>query len=166
VAFCFLLNALLEREHWARERLLPFAGQAAELRLPLWPPLRICITPEGRIEPGGGEPAAAISLHGVEGASALADELRYLARYLRPDYQEALARVFGDVAAERIGAALRGFASWQRDTALRVTDALADYAIDERRALVRRLELHELAADIERLGRALARLEERIARFD
>jgi ubiquinone biosynthesis protein UbiJ len=166
VAFCFLLNALLERERWARERLVSFAGQAVELRLPLWPSLRICIGPQGNLEPGGPEPSAAITLHGIEGASALADELRYLARHLRPDFEEELSHLFGDVAAERIGGAVRGLASWQRDAALRITDALADYAIDERRALVRRVELRELAADIERLSAALAGLEQRISRLD
>jgi ubiquinone biosynthesis protein UbiJ len=166
VAFCFLLNALLEREHWARERLVSFAGQAAELRLPLWPALRICIGPDGRVQPGGPDPSAVITLRGIDGASALADELRYLARHLRPDFEEELSRLFGDVAAERIGGVVRGLASWQRDAALRITDALADYAIDERRALVRRVELGELARDIERLGKALATLEERISRLD
>jgi len=166
VAFCFLLNALLERERWARERLASFAGEAAELRLPLWPWLRICIGPGGRLEPGGPEPSATITLRGIDGASALADELRYLARHLRPDFEEELSRLFGDVAAERIGAAVRGFASWQRDAALRITDALAGYAIDERRALVGRAELDQLAADILRLTVALATLEERISRLD
>jgi ubiquinone biosynthesis protein UbiJ len=61
---------------------------------------------------------------------------------------------------------VRGWGSWQRDAALRVTDALADYAIDERRALVRRRELHQLAADILRLTGRLATLEERISRLD
>ena len=166
MAFCFLLNALLDRERWARERLVPFAGQAAELRLPLWPALRLCIGADGRLQPGGPDPSAVITLRGVDGASGLADELRYLARHLRPDFEEELSRLFGDVAAERIGGAVRAFASWQRDAALRVTDALADYAIDERRTLVRRVELRELAADIERLSAALARLEERISRRD
>ena len=166
MAFCFLLNTLLDRERWARERLLPFAGQSAELRLPLWPPLRFCLAADGRLEPGGPEPAAAFTLRGIEGASALADELRFLARHLRPDYEEEISRIFGDVAAERIGGALRALASWQRDTVLRLGDVLADYAIDERRALVRRGELDSLAAGIERLGEALDALEERIARLD
>jgi len=166
VAFCFLLNALLDREAWARERLVSFAGQAAELRLPLWPSLRICIAPEGRLQAGGPEPSAAITLRGIEGTSALADELRYLARHLRADFEEELSRLFGDVAAERIGATVRSFANWQHDAALRVTDALADYAIDERRALVRRMELDDLAAGIAQLTSALATLEERISRLD
>ena len=166
VAFCFLLNQLLARERWALERLLPFAGQSVEVRLPLLPAQRFAIGADGRIEPGGAQPGALVTLHGISGATPLADEVRYLARHLRWDAEEELSRIVGDVAAERLGGAMRAFASWQRDAALRVTDALADYATDERRVLVRRVELRELAVAIERLSAALARVEERISRLD
>jgi ubiquinone biosynthesis protein UbiJ len=166
VAFCFLLNQLLERERWARERLVPFAGEAAELRLPVLPHLRVHIGAAGRIEPGGAAPSAVVTLSGIQGSSAFAEELRYLARHLRPDIEEELSRVMGDVAAQRIGDGVRALVRWQRDAAARTGEALVDYAVDERRMLVRRAELAQLAADIARLGSALAELEQRIARLD
>ena len=65
------LNALLESEPWARERLAPFAGEAIEVRAPLAPPLRFSIAASGRlVQPGDAfspsllirlEPAAALS---------------------------------------------------------------------------------------------------------
>src|SRR5947209_20383594 len=82
VAFCFLLNQLLGRERWARERLARLAGETAELRPPLLPPLRLVIGAGGRIEPGAGEPSAIVTLEGVTGEGALADELRFLQRNL------------------------------------------------------------------------------------
>jgi len=166
VAFCFLLNQLLERERWARERLVPLAGQAAELRLPLLPPLRVWLAPNARVEPGGPEPSAVVTLAGITGSSPLAEEMRYLARHLRPDVEEELSRVVGDVAAQRIGDGVRAIARWQRDAAVRVGEAFSDYVVDERRMLVRRPELRQLGADVARLGAALADLEQRIARLD
>ena len=166
MAFCFLLNQLLDRERWARERLAPFAGQAAELRLPLLVPLRICVAANGRVEPGGPEPAAVVTLSGVIGSGPLAEELRYLVRHLRPDVEEELSHVVGDVAAQRIGDGVRAIARWQRDVVARAGEAFGDYVVDERRMLVRRVELAELAADIARLGDTLADLEQRIARLD
>jgi ubiquinone biosynthesis protein UbiJ len=167
VAFCFVLNRLLEREGWARERLARFAGQALELRLvPLAPPIRVSIAADGRLEPGGPSPLASVTLAGIDGASALAEELRFLARHLRWDAEEELSRVVGDVAAHRIALGLRALWQWQRDTAERFTAAVADYAIDERRALVRHAELEQLATDVARLGEALAALEQRIRRLD
>jgi ubiquinone biosynthesis protein UbiJ len=61
---------------------------------------------------------------------------------------------------------LRALLNWQRDAAQRLTDAAADYAVDERRALVRRGELDQLAAEMARLAQALDALEQRIARLD
>jgi ubiquinone biosynthesis protein UbiJ len=166
VAFCFLLNQLLDRERWARERLVPFAGEATELRVALLPPLRVQIGAAGRIEPGGAEPSAVVTLGGIRGSGPFADELRYLARHLRPDIEEELSRLVGDVAAQRIGDGVRALVRWQRDTAARTREALVDYVVDERRMVVRRAELAQLAADIARLGGALAELEQRIARLD
>jgi ubiquinone biosynthesis protein UbiJ len=163
VAFCFLLNQLLERERWARERLARFVGQSAELRPPLLPPLRLVVAAGGRIEPGGGEPDAIVTLDGITGDGGLANELRYLAGHLRWDFEEELSRVMGDVAAARVGGTLRAFARWQADAAQRVTEALADYATAESGALVGRDELARFAADLERLRAAIDRLERRIA---
>ena len=166
VAFCFVLNQLLDRERWARERIARFAGEAAELRLPLLPSLRVHIATNGRIDAGGPEPAAVITLSGISGSGALAEELRYLARHLRPDIEEELSRVVGDVAAQRIGDGVRAIARWQRDTAARAGAALADYVVDERKLVVRRAELAQLTADIARLASALTSLEQRVARLD
>ena len=162
VAFCFLLNQLLARESWARERLERFVGQAAEFRPPLLPPLRVSVAAGGRIEPGGDEPMAIVTLEGIAGESELADELRFLQKNLRWDFEEELSHVMGDVAAERVGATLRAFARWQVDAAQRVTEALADYATAESGLLVPRGELERFAAEVERLRAAIDQLERRL----
>ena len=163
VAFCFLLNQLLDRERWARQRLEHFAGQSVELRPPLLPPLRLAIAAGGRIEEGGPEPSAAVTLNGISGTSALADELRYLARHFRWDAEEELSRLVGDVAAQRIGGTVRALARWQMDAARRVGETLAEYATTESGTLVRRRELQDFAAEVERLRVAIDRLERRLA---
>ena len=132
VAFCFLLNQLLERERWARERLERFAGQSVELRPPLLPPLRLAIAAGGRIEEGGTEPSAIVTLDGISGTSAFAETAR-------------------------------AFARWHLDAARRVGEALGDYATTESGMLVRRRELGDFAAELERLRAAIDRLERRLA---
>jgi ubiquinone biosynthesis protein UbiJ len=168
VAFCFLLNQLLGREGWARERLARFEGQGFELRvpLPLFPALRFTIGAGGRIDEGGSEPAAVVTPAGIEGDSALAAELRYLARHLRPDLEEELSKLVGDVAAQRIGQAARGLMRWQADAAARMGDAFADYATDERGFFVRRIELDAFAARVRALADALEHLEKRLDALD
>ena len=169
VAFCFLANAVLSRETWARERLESFAGQGFEVQLPLAAPFSLAVAAGGRIEPDAGStavPAAAIiTPRGITGDSALADELRYLRRHLRPDVEEELSRFVGDVAAQRLVGAARSFMQWQLDALGRLGEAVAAYAVDERRALVRRPELADLASRVAELERALADLEERVRRL-
>src|SRR5258708_34983606 len=153
-----MLTQLVARGRWARARLASLGGQWGELRPPLLRPLRMASADGGRIEEGGPEPAAVVTIQGVSGSSPLADELRYLAKHLRWEAEEELSKVVGDVAAERIGGALRAFGRWQLDAAQRLSEALADYATAESGALVRRSELRDFAAEVERLHAAIARL--------
>ncbi len=165
VAFCFLANGLLARETWARERLGPFAGQGFEVHLPLLAPLSLVIGESGRIEEGDAPSAAVVTLGGITGDSALADELRYLRKNLRPDVEEELSRFVGDVTAHRLVGTARSFLQWQLEAFSRVAQAAVDYAVEERRALVRRPELADLGNRIAELDRALAQLEQRMRRL-
>ena len=166
MAFCFVLNALLGRERWARDRLARFAGQGIEVRLPLAPAMRLGIAADGQVEPDGPEPAAIVTPGAISGESELAEELRYLRRHLRLDVEEELSHLVGDVAAHRIALTVQALLDWPRDSARRLAESAADFAVDERRALVRRSELEHLASDLARLNEALAALEQRIARLD
>jgi ubiquinone biosynthesis protein UbiJ len=183
VAFSFLLNRMLAAQPWARERLAPFAGEAVELRAPPLPALRFTILPGGSVEAGGSEPAVSMSLkpealvalargeeHAlraaeVAGDARLAAEILLLARHLRPDPEELLSRVIGDVAAHRVAGAGRALAAWNLEAARRLAAALADYATDETRLLARRAGLDELAEAAARLRDGIARLDKRLERL-
>ncbi|MEA3192661.1 MAG: ubiquinone biosynthesis accessory factor UbiJ [Betaproteobacteria bacterium] len=183
VAFCFFMNALLEREPWARERLAAFAGETVELVPVPLPPLRVTILEDGRLQAGGEAPDLVLQvgpdavfalargeeefLRAVEvnGNARLAQEVASLARHLRWDIEEELARVFGDVAAHRMAGAARGFAAWHLDVAKRVTTAAADFLAEEARILVRRDDQAVHARAVAELRDALARLEKRIERL-
>lgn len=183
VAFCFALNHLLRSEPWARERLVPFAGEAVELAAPPLPALRFTIGPEGLLDAGGAEPSLILHLKGtflpalargeehalravdVSGNARLAAEVMLLARHLRWDFEEDLSHLLGDVAAHRVAGALRDFAAWHADAARRLAAALADYATDEQPLLLRRGELAMLAADLAQLRDALERLDKRVGRL-
>lgn len=183
VAFCFALNHLLRSEPWARERLVPFAGEAVELAAPPLPALRFTIQPQGLVDAGGPLPSLVLHLKpgslvglvrgeehalraiDVSGNARLASEVMLLARHLRWDFEEDLSRLLGDVAAHRVAGALRDFASWHADAARRLAAALADYATDEQPLLLRRGQLTALAADVACLRDALERLHKRVERL-
>ena len=168
VAFCFLANHVLDGAAWARGRLAPFAGRTIELRAPLLPTLLVTITPQGRLEAGGGEVAAVVNFGPrtkIHGTSDLVPVLEELARTLRWDVEEDLSRVVGDVLAHRAVGTARALRDWQRDAAARVGEALAGYAADEARLVVRREELVAFGESVARLARALDELEQRIGRL-
>ena len=170
MAFCFFANRVLDGSAWARERLAPFAASVIELRapLPLLPNALATITAQGRLEPGGDAPPAATVAFpplAVSGEPGLAAALQELARTLRWDGEEELSQVFGDVVAHRMAEGARAAWRWQADAASRLGEALAEYAADEARLVVRRGELAAFAASVEALTRALDELAQRIGRL-
>lgn len=184
--FAAALNRLLGSESWARERLAPFAGETLELRAPPLPALRFRVREDGRLSPAVPEAAASLAvtfgpgalaaalqgeeqlLRAVEvaGNARLASEVMFLVRHLRWDAEEDAARLIGDVAAHRLFATLRGAAAWHAETARRLAGSLVEYATEEARLIVRRVDLAELARNNAQLRDGLERLEKRIDRLD
>lgn len=184
--FASALNHLLEAEPWARQRLAPFGGEIVALAAPPLPELRLSILADGRVAPAS-EDAAPPSLTltlapealaalargeeylmravDVTGNARLASEVMLLVRHLRWDAEEDLSRLVGDVAARRMMALARGFAGWQTDAARRLARSMVEYAVEERRFVVRRSEFEPLAAGVARLRDAIERLEKRIERI-
>jgi ubiquinone biosynthesis protein UbiJ len=181
--FVAVLNPLLEKESWARDRLAAFAGKCVELRAPPLPSLRFEIEAQGLLKPGSqeGEPALVVTLRpdaplamlrGIEdfarsldatGDAGLAEAVMHLVRHLRWDVEEDLSRVIGDVAARRLAQGGRDFAAWQRDASQRFAESMADYFSQEKRVLVRRTELKLFFAEVSKLRDAIENLERRIA---
>jgi ubiquinone biosynthesis accessory factor UbiJ len=180
--FVLALNRLLEAEPWARERLAPFAGETVELRAPYLPAVRFAIVEGGRLAVGG-EASLRISLRtgalaglargedhfmreaDIEGNARLAQEVLHLARHLRWDFEEDLAKVLGDAPAHAMAQALRGLASWHVDAARRLGEGLMEYALEEGRLLAPRAPFAAFSAEVARLRDALERLEKRLERL-
>jgi ubiquinone biosynthesis protein UbiJ len=181
--FSLALNHLLDAEPWARGRLAPFAGETVELRSPPLPALRFMILPGGRVAAGGADPALVVTLKPealvaltrgqehfmrsveVTGDPRLAAEVMTLVRHLRWDAEEDLSKLFGDVTAHRLAGAARGFVAWQADAARRLSEAFADYAVEEKRLLVARPEMDRFGDEVARLRDALERLDKRVQRL-
>jgi ubiquinone biosynthesis accessory factor UbiJ len=183
--FVAALNHLLASEGWASARLAPFAGETVAFAAPPFPELRFAILADGCVAPApaGADASLTVTLRPdalaaltrgeehfmravqVTGNARLASEVLLLVRHLRWDAEEDLARLVGDVAAHRLASAVRDLAAWQTDAVRRLADSLVDYAVEERRMLIKRAELDSLAAEAAHLRDALERLEKRIGRL-
>jgi ubiquinone biosynthesis protein UbiJ len=101
----------------------------------------------------------------MQGDPALAADVAFLARHLRWDYEEDLAKVVGDIAAHRIAASARGLGRWGREATLRMAQGAAEYWTEESPLIASRTRLESFAHEVRELASAVERLEERIERL-
>ncbi len=180
------LNQLLRREAWAREKLAPFAGEIVEIRFAPLPRLRLEIAEGGQVRAADPGAAATLTITAkpgvlaalpkgeehllravdISGNARLATEILALLRYLRWDVEEDLSRIFGDVLAHRMVGTARDIVAWQAEAGRRLAENIMEYAIEERRVVVSRVEFQDLATGVAELRDDLARLEQRIRRRD
>ena len=175
-----VLNRMLARESWARDRLAPFAGRTARFEAP---PFALAL----KVAEGGefadaeradpvvtvgldlaalplalGDPQAALRNVSLKGDAEFAQALAFVLQNLRPEPEEELSRFIGDVAAQRIVGLLRLSASHWRQLAERMLDSSAHYLVTENPMLVGRAEVDEFNAAVSRLRDDVARLEKRV----
>lgn len=100
----------------------------------------------------------------ISGDVELVEKLSSLARRANVDWEEPLAKVLGDALGHEVARGLRGFASWARTATETIALDIGEYVREERRATPSRLEVEDLANDIEVLRDDVERLEARIAR--
>lgn len=178
------INHLLGQASWAREKLLPFAGHAAQIKLPPFEAAFLigadgCISApaeEANLEVSISLPAATplLAMQGkdavmraarIEGSAEFAEALGFVIRNLRWDAEEDLSQLVGDIAAHRIVAGTREFAAWQQQAARNFAENLAEYFTEEQPLIARQDEIAEFSADIDRLRDDVARLEKRLQRL-
>jgi ubiquinone biosynthesis protein UbiJ len=112
-------------------------------------------------------PAAENSLRGgsvrIEGDAEIAQKFRDLLQQARPDFEEELARVIGDVAAHQVANVALGFLGWGRKASAAFAGNVAEYLQEEGRDVPVRLEIDEFLAGVDELRESADRLEARVA---
>lgn len=99
----------------------------------------------------------------LTGDAIVANDFRELLHHGRPDWEEQLAGVVGDVAAHGIGDAVRGVGRWSRDAHETFRQNLSEYLQEESRAVPSRYEVDEFGDKVQALRDDVARVEARIA---
>jgi ubiquinone biosynthesis protein UbiJ len=175
------VNRLLRANSWATAKLQPHAGKTVLVKCPP-AHLAATVTIEGDLAtaPADSTPHTTIALtpgllmrmaardesawHDaqVDGDVELAAAISYVARNIAWDYEESLARVFGDVAAHRMATAARDLDRWGRSTLLNLAHAAAEYATYESPVLAASGELDRFSREVDDLRDDAARLEKRI----
>jgi ubiquinone biosynthesis protein UbiJ len=98
----------------------------------------------------------------IEGDAELAQKFRELALLLRPDLEEELSQVLGDVPAHQLGRFARAALGWTRKAAATTVLNAAEYLGHERRDLVPRSEAEQFLQGVDTLREDVDRLAARI----
>lgn len=181
-----LLNALLSREAWARDRLRPHAGKTVRLVAGGFD-WRLTVTSDGRIDSAdvavlpnvtltveagqlprllSAEPAERMQAVRIDGEAALAQVVADLARDLRWDVEDDLSRLMGDAPALRLSSAVRRLGSGARTSASRLLSNTAEYLTHESRAVAERHALADWRAQVARMVADTDALAARVARLE
>ena len=175
-----LLNTMLAREPWAREKLAPFAGRSARFDAAPFG-LTLQVTKDGTFAATDtGEPAVTIGVAlsslplavldpqaamkdvRLSGDAEFAQALAFVLQNLRPEPEEELSRFIGDAAAQRLVGFMRASAAQWRQIAENMLDNTAHYVVTENPMVVGRDDLDSFNQDVIQLRDAVARIEKRI----
>lgn len=122
-------------------------------------------TPLAFLQLAGAKPEAALrsgAVH-IEGDAEVAQTFSELLQQARPDLEEELSRVIGDVAAHQLGNVARSMLGFGRRAADTLAQNVAEYLQEEGRDLPSRTEADEFVTGVDQLRDDVARLEARFS---
>jgi hypothetical protein len=99
----------------------------------------------------------------ISGDAEIAARYRDLIELARPDWEEELSRLIGDLPARRLSLAAQAALSWARGFARTAGANVAEYLQEESRALVSKPEVEEFLANVDELRETADRVEARLA---
>ena len=102
----------------------------------------------------------------VSGDVELGQRFRAIMEGIDIDWEEQIAKIFGDVAAHQIGRAARGAADWGRNAAQTLAQDLGEYLQEEARVCPSRYEIEEFLSQVDVLRMDADRLEQRVRRIE
>jgi ubiquinone biosynthesis protein UbiJ len=122
-------------------------------------------TPLSFLRLAGPTPEAAFrggNVH-IEGDAEVAQTFSELLRHARPDFEEELSRVIGDVAAHQVGNLARSAIGFARRAADTLALNVSEYLQEEGRDVPSRTEADEFIAGVDTLRDDVDRFEARLA---
>lgn len=102
----------------------------------------------------------------VSGDAEIANAYRELFTLARPDLEEELSRIVGDLPARRLARFAREAGEWVQRARRTAGENVAEYLQEESRDLVNRPELEEFLHGVDEVREAADRVEARLTRLE
>ena len=100
------------------------------------------------------------------GDAELAQAFQKLLGYGKPDIEEELSGVIGDVAAHRLGEVARGVGSWGKEASATLRQNITEFLQEERRDVPSRYEVETFTRKVDELRDDVARVEARLINLE
>ena len=101
----------------------------------------------------------------LNGDAETANQFQQLLSFAKPDIEEELSGIVGDVAANRLGELARGVGRWGKSARTTMGANIREYLQEESRDAPSRYEVDNFAADVNTLRDDVDRIEARIKRL-
>lgn len=98
----------------------------------------------------------------LQGDAMIAQKFQKLLGYGRPDFEEELSVIVGDVAAHGIGEFVRGVGLWGREARATMQQNIGEYLQEESRMVPSRDEVDAFRGEVDTLRDDVARFEARL----
>jgi ubiquinone biosynthesis protein UbiJ len=118
-----------------------------------------------RMAGASGEDAVRDGSLDLSGDAELAQQFQKLLSHAKPDVEEELSGIVGDIAAHRIGEFARGLGRWGREARSTMAANIREYVQEERRDAPSRYEVERFSEDVNTLRDDVDRFEARLDRL-
>jgi ubiquinone biosynthesis accessory factor UbiJ len=142
------------------------AATPADARISGSPFALIALARSGSSGGGSTQAPAGTSRATVSGDAEIANLYRQLFAAARPDFEEELSRLVGDLPARRISQFAQRAADWVRRTHRTAGENVAEYLQEESRDLVNGYELDEFLRGVDTARETADRVQARLSRLE
>ncbi|MDP8983864.1 MAG: hypothetical protein M3N97_02275 [Pseudomonadota bacterium] len=115
---------------------------------------------------GANRPSSQTGGAAVHGDAEIANSYRRLFALARPDVEEELSRVIGDLPARRLSLFAQRALAWARHVRRTAGENIAEYLQEESRDLVSNPELEEFLQGVDAVRESVDRIEARLSRIE
>jgi ubiquinone biosynthesis accessory factor UbiJ len=151
---------------WADRLALMASGETAADAVISGSPWALFDLLAGGVKSTGGPNIEGRAAARIRGDAEIASRYRELFASARPDFEEELSRLVGDVPARRLSQFARAALSWVRKSGRTAGENLAEYLQEESRDLVNKAELEEFLLGVDQSRETADRIETRLARIE